>query len=93
MSICVSELPCMGGELSMVILLPDDDVDLSTVENTLSLGIINAFDKAKADFSGMSSKRDLSLSRFVHRSLVEVNEEGTEAASVTKVVAVCPALP
>lgn len=53
-----------------------------------NLGTIDTFDKDKADFSGMSSKRELSLPKFVHRSFVEVTQEGTEAASVMVVVKV-----
>ncbi|KAM5166300.1 serpin B6-like isoform 2-T2 [Callospermophilus lateralis] len=115
-------LPYVSKELNMIIMLPDEHIDLKMVEKKLtyekyiewtspdlmheeevevflprfklqenydleevlhSLGMIDAFDEARADFSGMSSRRDLYLSKVVHKSFVEVNEEGTEAAAAT----------
>lgn len=123
----VLELPYTGEELSMLILLPDDNVDLSLVEKNLTfekfiawtrpdcmkstevevllprfkleedydmgsvlqhLGITDAFQQGKADFLAMSTERDLCLSKFVHKSFVEVNEEGTEAAAASGIVVV-----
>lgn len=118
-------LPYVGKELNMIIMLPDENVDLETVEKELtyekfiewtrpdmldkeevevflprfkleenydmenvlrSLGMTDAFDQGRADFSGMSSGKDLFLSKVVHKSFVEVNEEGTEAAAATAAV-------
>lgn len=117
-------LPYVGNELNMIIMLPDEHIDLQTVEkeityekftewtrpdmmdeqelelflprfkleenydmnNVLSkLGMTDAFDH-RADFSGMSSKQGLFLSKVVHKSFVEVNEEGTEAAAATAAI-------
>ncbi|XP_030064972.1 serpin B6 [Microcaecilia unicolor] len=51
-----------------------------------SMGMSDAFHMGKADFSGMSPKNDLVLSKVIHKAFVEVNEEGTEAAAATAAV-------
>lgn len=50
------------------------------------LGVEDLFN-SKADLSGMSGARDLFISKIVHKSFVEVNEEGTEAAAATAAIA------
>ncbi|KAK7824771.1 hypothetical protein U0070_020278 [Myodes glareolus] len=47
------------------------------------LGVQDLFSNGKADLSGMSGSRDLFISKIIHKSFVEVNEEGTEAAAAT----------
>lgn len=117
-------LPYVGNELNMIIMLPDEHIDLRTVEKEITyekfmewtrldkmdeekvevflprfkleenydmkdvlckLGMTDAFED-RADFSGMSSKKGLFLSKVVHKSFVEVNEEGTEAAAATAAI-------
>ncbi|XP_052585519.1 serpin B6 isoform X1 [Peromyscus californicus insignis] len=117
-------LPYAGNELNMIIMLPDEHVELRTVEKEITyekfmewtrldkmdeeevevflprfkleenydmkeflckLGMTDAFED-RADFSGISSKQGLFLSKVVHKSFVEVNEEGTEAAAATAAI-------
>jgi serpin B len=52
-----------------------------------ALGMGIAFEPGAADFTGMShaSGHDLFISKVRHKTYVDVNEEGTEAAAVTSV--------
>ncbi|MGQ0635516.1 MAG: serpin family protein [Planctomycetaceae bacterium] len=47
------------------------------------LGVERAFSPRDADFSGISSEPGLYLETAIHKALVNVNEEGTEAAAAT----------
>ncbi|XP_077209581.1 leukocyte elastase inhibitor-like [Paroedura picta] len=58
-----------------------------------ALGVRDVFDSSKADLSGMSGCRDLHLSKILHKSFIEVNEEGTEAAAATAGITLLCSLP
>lgn len=60
----------------------EESCELSTL--LASLGMQDLF-SGKADLSGISGAGGLSVSKVVHKSFVEVNEEGTEAAAATAV--------
>jgi len=55
-------------------------------EKLAAMGMPDAFDAQKADFSGMTGKPDLMISSVLHQATIDVNEKGTEAAAATVVV-------
>ncbi|MFD0710937.1 serpin family protein [Paenibacillus sp. GCM10027626] len=62
------------------------EYDVPLKEPLQAMGMTLPFDEAKADFSGMAPvPPNLFISGVTHKSFVEVNEKGTEAAAVTSV--------
>ncbi len=67
--------------------LPRFKMDYSRDLNNplIALGMGVAFNRGKADFSGIRQQKDLFISQVKHKAVIEVNEEGTEAAAATSV--------
>jgi len=60
-----------------------------SLKKTLSaMGMPDAFDRVRADFSGMTGGRDLMIDKVLHQAKIQVNEQGTEAAGATAVIMV-----
>lgn len=58
----------------------------SLADTLKSMGMTDAFDANKADFSGMTTQDKLFISAVLHKAFVAVDEDGTEAAAATAVV-------
>lgn len=62
------------------------DEKLSLAEVLAGMGMSDLFKAGIADLSGVDGSKDLYVSKILHRAVVEMNEEGTEAAAATAVV-------
>ena len=94
-----------GGVLqSMLASLKNDYVRLGlpkfriesgfSLKSTMNaLGMKTAFSDTTADFSGISTKEYLRIQDIFHKSFVEIDENGTEAAAATAVVLGTTSLP
>ncbi|MEK7834013.1 MAG: serpin family protein [Acidobacteriota bacterium] len=71
------------GDVKLPRFKMDYSRDLNNPLRALGMGV--AFDRGKADFSGIRQQKDLFISQVKHKAVIEVNEEGTEAAAATSV--------
>ena len=63
----------------------DFDADFLLNDSMKALGMTDAFDVVKADFSGMTGDTSLYIGKAIHKTCIEVTEGGTRAAAVTAV--------
>ncbi|XP_078267110.1 neuroserpin-like [Rhinoraja longicauda] len=120
----VLEIPYVGDKMSMMIILPRQEVQLAILEPLIKTQLIHewagAVKKQKvevymprfkvmqnidleealtglgiselfsldADLSAMTGNKDLHISKAFHTSFIEVNEEGSEAAAASEMIAV-----
>jgi len=81
-----------------VIFMPKFKLEYEKTLNEIlkTMGIKEAFDSRKADFSGMienAGPGSVFIGEAKHKTFVEVNEEGTEAAAVSSVMMMKSAFP
>lgn len=76
---------------SVEIALPKFRAEFSAElsENLKALGMTDAFDGANADFTalGTSDEGNIYISRVLHKTFIQVDEEGTKAGAATAVEA------
>lgn len=59
------------------------EYEKTLTETLKSMGMAPAFDPKEADLSGMRSEKDLFLQYVIHKTFVQIDEQGAEAAAVT----------
>ncbi len=60
------------------------DIELRRV--LAAMGMTDAFDETRADFTSMSKEKRLFIAAALHKAFISVDEEGTEAAAATVVM-------
>ncbi|MCF8346500.1 MAG: serpin family protein, partial [Bacteroidales bacterium] len=77
-------LGSLSGRQKVTVELPKFKYEFKSLLNDplTGLGLGVAFSDA-ADFSGITTETDLFISRVIHQTFIDVNEEGTEAAAAT----------
>lgn len=59
--------------------------DYELTDPLITLGMPSAFSPGLADFTGMVKNGNIYISKVKHKTFIEVDEKGTEAAAVTSV--------
>ncbi|MCK5169130.1 MAG: serpin family protein [Bacteroidales bacterium] len=73
------------GELNVVIPKFKFAYEKELNDVLMDMGLTLAFDPDQADFSNIIEDMQLYISKVKHKTFIEVNEKGTEAAAVTSV--------
>ena len=70
----------------VVVKIPKFKFEFNSLLNNplINLGMIKVFNK-DADFSKIVGNTDLEISKVIHKTYIDLNEQGTEAAAVTAV--------
>lgn len=69
------------------------EFETSLNEIFMNMGIIDAFDDKSADFTKMIDKGNMWFTKTIHKTFIDVDEKGTEAAAVTAIGMAGSALP
>src|SRR5262249_59197404 len=79
----MAQFRAMDGDISLPRFRVAYEATLNDALKALGMG--RAFDERRANFAGMLQTQDQTvyISRVTHKTVAEVNEEGTEAAAVT----------
>ena len=75
--------------------MPKFNIEYSTDLNNIlmNMGIITAFDEKNADFTKMFDKGNMWFTKTIHKTFINVDEKGTEAAAVTAIHMAGSAMP
>jgi len=65
------------------------EYEIGLIPALQSLGMTQAFNSSQANFDKINPYYDLYISNIKHKTFVDVNEEGTEAAAVTAITLGC----
>jgi serpin B len=75
-----------GGGMQLGVPKFSFSTDFDLKDRLTAMGMSDAFDPDRADFSGMSGGRDLYIDTILHKAFVAADEKGTEAAAATAVI-------
>ncbi|MGC9399858.1 MAG: serpin family protein [Anaerolineae bacterium] len=87
----VAEMETKGVVLTMPKF--EYQAEASLADTLKAMGMTDALDPDRADFSGMDGTRDLYITNVFHKAYVAVDEEGTEAAAATAVIVGLESMP